>query len=89
MIIHSNPHSRFMNTPAVTLQVHSHHAAPHEQFTASQLPRSCAYLLHFYCLWGLRTPQLMATMGAGTTPGVPLQLQEVLPPALSEATMHL
>lgn len=61
-------------------QVHGHHPTPHDTGKPKEVPQSCAHLLHFHHLWGLRTPQLMQSMRLpGSNPGMPLKLQELLP----------
>ncbi|WIA14800.1 hypothetical protein OEZ85_003283 [Tetradesmus obliquus] len=58
-------------------QVHGHARTPRDVGPSKEVPRSCAYLLHFYQLWQLRQPELMKRVAG--SPGTPLQIGEVLP----------
>lgn len=74
-------------------QVHQH-VRPPPRTAVWPLSWRCGYVLHFYRLWSLRTPALMAGMGYADTPdkkalpGVPLLLEDVLPPSTIARLAH-
>lgn len=76
---------------ALLFQVHQF-ARPPPRPAVSPVNWRCAYMLHFFRLWSARTPSLMESMGYAGGPsfvaGMPLMLEDVLPPHALAAMRH-